>query len=254
MSQVFFAAATAPSLVSLDANFTECYATVPLAAVLTASGTNLGINQTTPLNNLHIKGASGVLAVRFEAVTDGTLGFIGAASGLLSGAPTASLALRSEAGLEFSAAGNARQAMLTSAGYLLMGYTASNGAYKLQVNSQIFATSSTVATSDARYKENVAPISGALALVNDLQPVSFTWKPHAVHDFAPGRHAGFLAQDVARTLAGTGLEDTIVKRNSTTLPDGTVEEFFGLAEGNLIPILTRAIQELTARVAALEAP
>lgn len=40
-------------------------------------------------------------------------------------------------------------------GYLLVGYTSSNGAYKLQVNSQIFATSSTIATSDRRLKNDL---------------------------------------------------------------------------------------------------
>jgi hypothetical protein len=35
--------------------------------------------------------------------------------------------------------------------------------------------------------------------------------------------------------------------------DGVDEEFLGLAEGKLIPLLVGAIKELTARVAALEA-
>lgn len=40
--------------------------------------------------------------------------------------------------------------------YLLVGYTSSNGAYKLQVNSQIFATNATVATSDLSLKNIIA--------------------------------------------------------------------------------------------------
>ena len=50
---------------------------------------------------------------------------------------------------------NAERMRIDSSGNLLIGYTSSNGSYKLQVNSQIFATSSTIATSDARYIENV---------------------------------------------------------------------------------------------------
>lgn len=54
-------------------------------------------------------------------------------------------------------------------GNLLVGYTSSNGAYKLQVNSQIFSPSSTIATSDSKYKDNQQPLSGALAMVNALR-------------------------------------------------------------------------------------
>ena len=137
-------------------------------------------------------------------------------------------------------------------GYHLLGFTTSNGAYRLQVNSQIYATSSVVATSDKRYKTAVQPISDALGLVQQLAPVSFDWLPHAVHQFPAGRAVGFLAQDVAQVLAGTGYEQAVVKTNSTVMPDGTTEQFFGLAEGALVPLLVSAVQELAARVRALE--
>lgn len=137
-------------------------------------------------------------------------------------------------------------------GYHLLGFTSSNGAYRLQVNSQIYATSSVVATSDKRYKTAVQPISDALRLVEQLAPVSFDWLPHAVHQFPAGRAVGFLAQDVAQVLAGTGYEQAIVKANSTEMPDGSTEDFFGLAEGALVPLLVSAVQELAARVRALE--
>ncbi len=137
-------------------------------------------------------------------------------------------------------------------GYHLLGFTSSNGAYRLQVNSQIYATSSVVATSDKRYKTAVQPIRDALRLVEQLAPVSFDWLPHAVHQFPAGRAVGFLAQDVAQVLAGTGYEQAVVKTNSTVMPDGTTEQFFGLAEGALVPLLVSAVQELAARVRALE--
>ena len=138
-------------------------------------------------------------------------------------------------------------------GSMLVGYTTSNGVYKLQVNSQIFATSSTVATSDGRYKKNITTLTGALAVVNGLRPVSFAWKPHAVHSFQEGRQIGFIAQEMKTALAATGYGDAIVKKNTTVLPDGTDESFLGIAEGNLIAVLVAAVQELTARVATLEA-
>lgn len=146
-------------------------------------------------------------------------------------------------------------------GNFLIGYTTSNGSYKLQVNSQIFATNAVIATSDARYKKDVTPIFGGLDLVNKLNPVSFNWKPHQVHDFdTVNTDVGFIAQEVQSALSDSPYLSNIVKANETELPDGTKEDFLGIADGKLIPILVKAIQELsaanqslTARIAAIEA-
>lgn len=166
-----------------------------------------------------------------------------------------------------------RMRLESSSGYLLVGYTTSNGAYRLQVNSQIFATSATIATSDARYKENVTPLNGALNLVQQLNPVQFSWKEHPIHNFDRAQPTvGFLAQEVREVLKDTPYVNSIVKGNTCTLEeaqydqDGNLtkpavtEEFLGIAEGNMIALLTKALQEanakidaLTARVAALEA-
>lgn len=136
-------------------------------------------------------------------------------------------------------------------GYLLVGYTTSNGAYKLQVNSQIFATSSTIATSDANYKTNVTPLTGALDMVNALNPVSFSWKPHAVHAFDTTKPTvGFLAQEVKSALGELPFVDSIVKQSVCTLPDGSQEPFLGIAEGNMVAILAAAVKELTAKLKA----
>jgi hypothetical protein len=161
--------------------------------------------------------------------------------------------------------------VLTSAGYLLLGYTTSNGSYNLQVNSQIFATSGTIATSDGRYKEDVIPLSGALSLVNALNPVQFKWKNHPVHNFDKQQPTvGFIAQEVQQVLVDKPYLNSIIKRNECTIPEekdangnvtkeAYVEEFLGIAEGNMIAILTKAIQEqqalitsLTERITALE--
>jgi hypothetical protein len=151
-------------------------------------------------------------------------------------------------------------------GNFLIGYTTSNGSYKLQVNSQIFATSSSIATSDERYKQNIQPLSNALALVNTLNPVSFDWKSHPVHAFDTSTTTvGFIAQEVQQALAGLPYVNSVIKSNSCTIepeekdPEGNVtksaveEEFLGIAETNMIPLLTKAIQELTAQVKELQA-
>jgi hypothetical protein len=153
------------------------------------------------------------------------------------------------------------QAMsLDVSGNLLIGYTSSNGSYKLQVNSQIFATSAIIATSDARYKTNVTPILNGLALVNKLNPVSFDWKEHSVHNFdTKNTNVGFLAQDVQEVLKDEIYLNSVIRKNETELPDGTKEQFLGLSDSSLIPILVKAIQEqqsiiesITTRLTALE--
>jgi hypothetical protein len=162
-------------------------------------------------------------------------------------------------------AGNAitfTQAMtLDASGNLLVGYTSSNGSYCLQVNSQIYATNATIATSDGRYKEDVAEVFDALSLVSSLRPVTFKWKKHQVHNFPIGQtDIGFIAQDVQSALRGTAFADQVVKESKCILPDETEEQFLGIADAKLIPVLVKAIQEqqaliesLTARVAQLEA-
>ena len=141
---------------------------------------------------------------------------------------------------------------LTPSKYALVGYEVSNGAYRLQVNGQIYSTSSTIATSDGRYKQNVEPLTGALALVNALRPVSFDWKKHSVHVFPEGTTVGFIAQEVQEVVKDSPYSSSIIKSNTCTLEDGTTEEFMGIAEGNLIAILTAAVKELSAQISELK--
>jgi hypothetical protein len=145
-------------------------------------------------------------------------------------------------------------------GNTIIGYSSSQGAYKLQVNSQIFATSSSIATSDGRYKENVNTITSGLDIVNSLRPVSFTWKEHPVHNFVAGKTVGFIAQEVKESLSEYDWIDNIIKTNTSDAildEEGNevtpAEEFLGIAESNIIPLLVAAVKELKARVETLEA-
>jgi hypothetical protein len=142
------------------------------------------------------------------------------------------------------------RARINSTGYMLLGYTSSNGAFRLQVNSQIFATSASIATSDGRFKDNVDTISGGLNIIDSLRPVSFTWKDHPVHNFVAGKTVGFIAQEVREALSEYDWVDNIIKSN---VNEETEEEFLGIAESNIIPLLVAAVKELKARVESLEA-
>lgn len=185
------------------------------------------------------------------------------------------LGLVSNSGPITMAAGGAttNQVTLDNSGRFLIGYTASNGSYNLQVNSQIFATNATIATSDARYKENVADLTGALDMVLQLRPKTYSWKARAgevrdscgkvvrvAHNFPAGIDIGFRAQDLQAAFADQPWLGSMVKTNARAAIldiDGEIvapaDEFLGLVDAKLIPLLVGAVQELSARLEQLEA-
>lgn len=134
---------------------------------------------------------------------------------------------------------------------VLIGYGSSNGAYRLQVNGQIFATNATIATSDMKFKENIKPLEQGLDAVLALRPRTYQFRPSEKHNFPQGTQVGFVAQEVDAVLRGTDYAKSVV----TTIGDAGDElgRMKGLAEAKLIPLLVKAIQELHAEVQALKA-
>ena len=59
-------------------------------------------------------------------------------------------------------------------------------------------------SSDARLKDTITPVSGGLALINDLNPVSY----HRINNVNGDIEMGLLAQEVAATLEKHGLADS----------------------------------------------
>jgi hypothetical protein len=97
-------------------------------------------------------------------------------------------------------------------------------------------------TSDARDKTELGPVPHGLNFVNALQPTEYQFKIGGRDGVADGRKRyGFLAQDV---LALEGSDPVIV--------DNEDLESLKLHESHLIPVLVKAIQELTTRVKELE--
>ena len=99
-----------------------------------------------------------------------------------------------------------------------------------------------------------------------MRPVQFNWKAHPVHDFnTTTPTVGFIAQDLQVTLADKPYLNSIVKENECVIQkeikdeEGNIitpevkETFYGIAEGNLIAILTSAVQGLTAELNDLKA-
>jgi len=95
--------------------------------------------------------------------------------------------------------------------------------------------------SDERVKENIANINYGLNQINALRPVSFEWKQG---DGAT--NLGFIAQEVETIIPEA--VTTLDKSMSKTIPNQKM-----LNKDSIIPVLVKAIQELNAKVTALEA-
>ena len=96
-------------------------------------------------------------------------------------------------------------------------------------------------SSDYRLKENIAPMTGALAKVAQLKPVTYKWKV----DGSDGE--GFIAHELAEVKPDcvSGEKDAVDK-------DGN-PEYQGVDTSFLVATLTAAIQELKAENDALKA-
>ena len=96
-------------------------------------------------------------------------------------------------------------------------------------------------SSDYRLKENVAPMTGALAKVSALKPVTYTWK-------STGEESqGFIAHELAEVVPDcvSGEKDAVDKEGKPV--------YQGIDTSFLVATLTAAIQELKAEIDALKA-
>jgi septal ring factor EnvC (AmiA/AmiB activator) len=98
------------------------------------------------------------------------------------------------------------------------------------IQGQVAFTSS----SDARLKDSITPVSGGLALVNDLNPVSY----HRINNTHSDIEMGLLAQEVKATLAKHGLG------NSGMVHQPTEDAYMSLRYNDLLAPMIKAIQEL----------
>jgi hypothetical protein len=104
-------------------------------------------------------------------------------------------------------------------------------------------------SSDYRLKENVEVINDALLRIMQLRPIRFNWR-NTVDD-APypsdgRRHMGFIAHEVKAVLPDVVVgEKDAVTENGKVLPQG-------MTDTELIALLCKAVQELSAKVTALE--
>jgi hypothetical protein len=93
-------------------------------------------------------------------------------------------------------------------------------------------------SSDARLKENVNTITGAIDKVKAMNPVNYTW----IHDGeGASNQVGFIAQEMA-----------LVVPEVVDIPEDD-EVHQGIQYGKLVPVLTAALQEAITKIETLEA-
>jgi len=161
--------------------------------------------------------------------------------------------------------GGSTYAASSSTRYITIGY-GSDRTYTTP------GSSSWSGTSDSRLKENITDHTLGLNFVNALRPVTYNWKKEKDVDnslayYKEGSNKrvnqdtetadlkhGFIAQEVKTVMDSNSLDS-----KSFNLWMEMDDSTQGLSEGELIPILVKALQEaddkidaLTARVTALE--
>ena len=239
------------------------------------SSGNLLVNTTTAREKITVNGSIAASGQFIPYSGSTTLGYIGNDSSI-SGGSGSNIGLRSEAAMLFATNGATERMRIDSSGNLCIGQTSTsvgNGGLALfnSTASVIYAghangTSSGASyfsfyynnsnigsitqngttavayntTSDYRLKTDVTPITDALTTVQALNPVSFTWVDGRKDD-------GFIAHELQAVLPNcvTGEKDAVNE-------DGT-PKYQQMDNSGVIPFLVKAIQELNAKVTALEA-
>lgn len=117
--------------------------------------------------------------------------------------------------------------------------------------------------SDERYKKDIVDSEVGLSFINDLRPRNFKWKTcsevpsdtpryeedsdELINPNLTGVMHGFIAQEVKAVID-----------NHSEVPDNQLiwkedpDGIQGLAEGELVPVLVKAVQELSAKIETLE--
>mgnify|MGYP003146072253 FL=1 len=130
-----------------------------------------------------------------------------------------------------------------------------NDSYDIGTSSKlyddIYATNGTIQTSDARLKESVEDSKLGLDFLNKHRPVSYKQKGKT------RRHYGLIAQEVEKVLVDSSIptEDfaPLIKDNLKDDNDvETGENIYGMRYTEYVGILIKAVQELSAKVEALE--
>jgi hypothetical protein len=269
--------ASAPYIGSVGNNLTFGRIGTAEYARIDSSG-NVGIGTSSPTEKCHIYASSGNSFYKFQNAATGSGASDGGFVGIGSGGDV--FLYNYEASNTVFSTNNTERMRINSSGALLLNTTTTNygsvsnfdftgfsngiettctttgSIFHLLVRNGngllggVNSSGSTIAytgTSDYRLKENITPMTGALAKVSALNPVTYKWKVDGSHG------EGFIAHELAEVcpIAVYGEKDELNEDGS--IKSQSVDTSF------LVATLTAAIQEqqvlitaLTARITALE--
>jgi len=127
-----------------------------------------------------------------------------------------------------------------------------------------FGETSITAPSDQRYKEDIATATAGLSFIKDLRPVTFKWKkekdlPTNHRAYVDGSETrtmndytnhGFLAQEVKTVIdAHSEIKNGFSMWKTDEQADGGRQR---LGDGALMPMMVKAMQELSAKIDTLQ--
>ncbi|MFN8286875.1 MAG: tail fiber domain-containing protein [Chitinophagales bacterium] len=109
----------------------------------------------------------------------------------------------------------------------------------------VYAANGTIQTSDARLKKNIIDLDRGVGAVMKLHPVSYEWKNE---EDGKGVQIGFLAQEVEKVVPEAVQHDFITQAEIDAAvkagkPAPKYTDIYGMKYVELIPVLTKAIQE-----------
>jgi|10_taG_2_1085330.scaffolds.fasta_scaffold28919_3 hypothetical protein len=198
--------------------------------IFVENGGNVGIGTTNPNNVLALYGDSNYLL--YVKQTNAVIHM---------------MALRgpSSAGIDFACDGTNNKVVLNSVGSGdKMDFCTNDGLVRMSIASGGEVSGDFNDTSDIGLKENIKSLeSGALAKINLLRPVSFDWKEEK------DSTVGFIAQEVEKIFPSEVVGENYV--------EGKIEQYSintgkAINTIGIVAHLTKAIQELSAKVTALE--
>ena len=248
------------------------------------SSGNVGIGTTSPDTILNIQGVDPTFLIQdSDESGDGFIKFQtanGTQRAFIQAAMTANVMLlgvgTSEA-VRIDSSGNVLVGATSGGGKLSITGTGSSGWVQNNINSGTSSTASIVFTndngavgsivtsgsatsygtsSDYRLKEDIASMTGALAKVSLLKPVTYKWKIDGTNG------QGFIAHELAEVVPQCviGEKDAVATYIDENGNEATRPAYQGIDTSFLVATLTAAIQEqqalitsLTDRIVALEA-
>jgi hypothetical protein len=128
--------------------------------------------------------------------------------------------------------------------------------FRVRGDGTIFAQNTTVQSlSDVRLKENISDAAEGLAVITALRPVRYDWKAGYGNDRK--NQLGFVAQEMEavfpEAVSVWEMDEPTGEVDEDGKPITEKVDYKTVGPGALIPVLVKAIQELEARIATLEA-